>query len=442
MKAKDGNATHGNLFVNVGGPGGASTSMIKQQDMYEQKGDIDLRQFSSELRAKYNIIALDLRGSGMSQPLYCDPHTFAEPQLLVPTTAATFDQLFQHNRKLALGCANLTGPLFQLTGTDQTIQDLEMLRCALGNVTFNYLGFSYGTFLAAQYAERYPHTLGRMVFDGNVGYSLSGPQAFFESATAVESTLEFFFKWCNTTEECKLHGEDQPAIWDALLEKADQGTLLKSPSLQCNSTPCQVQSEQFILKASRQMGSGNDPKPSRGAPDFFYLATALDLARRGNTSVYELGDPPPFNSSDKVPANSFLSTYCSDWRNTVRSDADMRVLSTAARAIAPRTRGISEEAIATSTCVGWPWEPTNPERMLNLAALKELPPIMLVNAFFDEATPSTWAVQQRWMIPSAFNIWRNGAGHTSYHFFADTQKAMDDFLVNGTIPEDGTIYMT
>lgn len=95
--------------------------------------------------------------------------------------------------------------------------------------------------------ERHTHALGRVILDGNFDRSMTVPQALIESATAVESTLEFFFKRCDTIAECSLHGEDQPAIWDTLLTKADQGTLLKSPSLQCNSTPCEWQSERLIF---------------------------------------------------------------------------------------------------------------------------------------------------------------------------------------------------
>jgi len=35
---------------------------------------------------------------------------------------------------------------------------------------------------------------------------------------------------------------------------------------------------------------------------------------------------------------------------------------------------------------------------------KDLPPVMLVGSFYDEATAMQWCMQQRWMIPSAFNL--------------------------------------
>lgn len=68
-----------------------------------------------------------MHGCEMSQPIYCDPTAFAEPHLFISTDNATFSQLVQYDREFALGCANLTGPLFELTGTNQVIQDLELL---------------------------------------------------------------------------------------------------------------------------------------------------------------------------------------------------------------------------------------------------------------------------------------------------------------------------
>ncbi len=98
-------------------------------------------------------------------------------------------------------------------------------------------------------------------------------------------------------------------------------------------------------------------------------------------------------------------------------------------------------ALGHLQCIGWPFPPSDPQHQLNFREMEDdLPPVMIVGSLYDEATSGQWSVQQRWMIPSAFNVWRHGGGHTDYHFMGDTQKAMDAFLINGTMPIDGTLY--
>ena len=67
---------------------------------------------------------------------------------------------------------------------------------------------------------------------------------------------------------------------------------------------------------------------------------------------------------------------------------------------------------------------------------------MLVNAFYDTATLSPWGLGVRLLMPTTFSIYRNGSGHTSFSEQGDTAGAMTAFLVNGTIPEDGTVYQS
>ena len=50
--------------------------------------------------------------------------------------------------------------------TESAARDLDLLRAVLGDDELNYLGYSYGTFLGATYADLYPEKVGRLVLDG------------------------------------------------------------------------------------------------------------------------------------------------------------------------------------------------------------------------------------------------------------------------------------
>lgn len=443
LKATGSNNTLGPLLLNAGGPGLWSSNMVKWQAFFEQYGDESKHMFSSELRSRYDIIGLDMRGEGMSQPIYCDPEPYNRRFKMLPTDEESFQYLWNRNRDFAESCYNMTGPLFLHLGTDQAIQDLDLVRQALGADKFNYLGYSYGTEVGSAYASRYPDTVGRVVIDGNLDHSMTVPQATISLASALEDTLEYFFKWCNTTTDNALYGQDQRAVWDSILKHADEGTLVNSA---CDEIqPCRpiISADDFIFKAQQGLEGGNVNKsPLNSTGDFYTLATMLDAARDGNGTVFN----PPLaagNSSadpDIGRSYSFISIFCSDWVHTVRSVGDMRAISTAVNVVAPRTRGIGTMGLATSVCVGWPFPPSFHQRRLDFSGVSDLPPIMVVGSFHDEATAMSWSVQQRWQIPNSFNIWRDGGGHTDYHGMGEAQKAIDAFLIDGTIPEDGTVY--
>jgi hypothetical protein len=46
----------------------------------------------------------------------------------------------------------------------------------------------------------------------------------------------------------------------------------------------------------------------------------------------------------------------------------------------------------------------------------------------------------RQQIPNSILIVRNGVGHASYQTFGETSAVMDDFLMNGKLPIQGTTY--
>lgn len=74
--------------------------------------------------------------------------------------------------------------------------------------------------------------------------------------------------------------------------------------------------------------------------------------------------------------------------------------------------------------------------------MKQLPPVMIVNGLYDPATAVNWATMMREEVPTEFNVWLNSGGHAAYQYFGDANKAINAFLVNGTIPFDGTIYQS
>ena len=70
---------------------------------------------------------------------------------------------------MADDCAAGAGAALPYLSTEQTVQDMDAIRAALGERQTNFLGVSYGTYLGAAYTARFPHRTGRMVLDSVVG---------------------------------------------------------------------------------------------------------------------------------------------------------------------------------------------------------------------------------------------------------------------------------
>ena len=56
--------------------------------------------------------------------------------------------------------------------TDAVARDLDTIRAAVGDERLTYLGFSYGTLIGVDYAERFPERIRAMALDGAIDPSL------------------------------------------------------------------------------------------------------------------------------------------------------------------------------------------------------------------------------------------------------------------------------
>lgn len=221
---------------NNGGPGAPDIDSVLGQARTEN-GIQPIGMFSKELREVYDVIGLDMRGDGLSQPILCDGSIRNRPVKILTTNEAEFDALAARNRDFAESCSNMTGPYYKFLGTDQRIRDIDLVRESLGEEKFNYRGFSYGTQIGAEYAEMWPEKVDRMVLDGVMNRGLSNNDAVITLASAFESSFNYFMDWCNRTSECALHGEDILTMWDELLTAADEKKLTMP---ECEDTCHQV----------------------------------------------------------------------------------------------------------------------------------------------------------------------------------------------------------
>src|SRR5690606_24499173 len=105
--------------------------------------------------------------------------------------------------------------------TVSAARDMDLLRAILGDERLNYLGYSYGTFLGATYADLYPEKTGRMVLDGALDPATSDFDVTMTQAVGFESAFRAYLEDCLGREECPFTGTVDAAM-------AETGALLES----------------------------------------------------------------------------------------------------------------------------------------------------------------------------------------------------------------------
>ena len=75
---------------------------------------------------------------------------------------------------------------------------MEAIRKALGESKLDFIGYSYGTRLAALYAQTYPTTNGRVVLDASVALTHSAIELFEWQLQPHENNLRLFAELCQS----------------------------------------------------------------------------------------------------------------------------------------------------------------------------------------------------------------------------------------------------
>ncbi|KAH8172091.1 alpha/beta hydrolase fold domain-containing protein [Sarocladium implicatum] len=432
------------LFNENGGPGVSNAQSVIQFAQFEAEGE-QLAPALAAMRKKFDLVGVDIRGTGYSQPIYCDPKLWNEVQYPLINDEATYNATLAKAKAWGDSCRNMTGPLIDYLGTDQTVQDLDMVRRALKQKKLHYQGLSWGTTLGAYYAEKYPDKVGRMVLDGVVHHSLSPEDEWLSNAIGLESTFDYFFRWCASSKECALHGQDASQVFETLYHRADQGKLFSKGCV--TEDVCyknrQMRSWEYVLILASHLHDGITSKTynPNSTESFQAVAQGLNATLVENNSKYIPILPVTANSSSPTfTSYSEIAISCSDRPLRRTSVGDFRNMNTVSRIYAPHSRGISLTQQRASLCAAWPSKALNPPRPLDVKQTSKLPPIMLVSSFYDPSTVLLWGLGMRASLPTAFSVYRNGPGHTSFGHQGHTAWAEAAFLVNGTIPMDGKIY--
>lgn len=183
---EEGAATDDPVFFLAGGPGQAATEHAVTIDMALQ-----------DVRRQRNVILVDQRGTGKSNPLECADDA-SEEKGVEEIDAMSEDAILADVRR-CVDTLSKQADLRFYTTTD-AVRDLDAVRAAIGAPTINLIGVSYGTRVAQQYAATYPKHTRSLVLDGVAPNSLVVGGEFarrFDEALALQS------KACAASDACR-----------------------------------------------------------------------------------------------------------------------------------------------------------------------------------------------------------------------------------------------
>jgi len=408
----------GSLLVNPGGPGASGYDIVKD--------NIDFVA-TTTLQKSYDIIGLDPRGVGRSSSVSCHTDGSTLDHFLYDITPGTIgsdswlDAVGISNAAFAADCRRLTGDLLGQVDTTSAARDLDLLRAVLGDEKLNYLGFSYGTFLGATYAQLYPTKTGRMVLDGAIDPSVSSYEVTATQAAGFESALRAFLVDCRTHSDCPFRGSPDAAQMQIrrVLERLDASPIRNADGRMLGSN---TMTTAIIL-------------PLYDATNWHYLRDLFTAVASGDAELaFSLADS--YNGRDatgKYLDNSLearVAINCLDYpvegtRAQWRTDA--AALAKLAPVFGPQF------AYGEAACTGWPYAANTQRGPIVAAGSSD---ILVVGTTNDPATPYLWAKSLASQLENGHLITRIGEGHTGYNkgnTCVDT--AVDSYFLAGTVPE-------
>ena len=406
----------GSLLFNPGGPGGPATQAVASYGV-----------FSESIWEHFDVIGMDPRGVGASEPVKCDHNLFNKHMSLYPTDERSFKKMEEHWTAFGNSCLEKTGPLLKHMDTQSTARDIDAVRKALGEAKLTFFGFSYGTALGAAYAEMFPDTIRGIVLDGNVDLSQSPLEALKAESLSYEQTLERFFIWARENPKSHLKGKNVASLFDEIVKKADKEPL---PAHECGEEECQPDATGEDIRFNVQQFlryKGPDLTRETWVDATEYLATTF------GGSGYDISTPKIATDSD--PAFSGHAIQCSDRKHVETLDTILE-RTKLMKQLSAQTQGASVAWREQTSCIGWPVPVADPKHQVDV---KSAPPTLIVNSYFDPVAPYSDAMGLYERIEGSVLLTRNGVGHTSYPLSGEAAKLMDNFLVTGTLPQVNTI---
>ena len=303
-------------------------------------------------------------------------------------------------------------------------RDMDVIRALLGDSTLNYLGYSYGTYLGAVYAELFPEKVGRMVLDGAVDPQVSDLEALATQMAGFDSALASYMAWCLSESDCPFTGSVDNGLLQVrdLLDRIDDLELVASDGRQLDSatvgtgiayTLYSEWSWPSLTGMFAALAVG-DADPAFDNADAYYGRYGGWYDGNGN----EVYTAVTCNEGD-------LGT------DGVTPLEGVEIIDDRAP-ILGRYFAYDDYAVLDVACSNWPVPVAD---LPTSFAANGAPPILVIGTTNDPATPYANAVSLAEQLSSGVLISYEGEGHTIYaHGVSCIDDTVDAYLLRDEVP--------
>lgn len=406
-KPSSGDNSLGALLFNPGGPGGSGVEQIEYFHEIETIPD--------SILAAFDIVSFDPRGVGQSMPVSCGEFGLSEFEDY-PKDAAAINALHDQYASFAAACSEKYGSYLQHLGSLNVVRDMNEIREAMGEDKLNFVGYSYGTRLAALYLQEFPTSAGRIVLDGSVHPESSLDRLVRESLPAYQSNIRSVVAQCVAFDSnCNVEG-----LMSVLEGRIN--TLVNDQSVEAQL--------EFSLLYELVTVIAEDPAIGMLAAGTMYdYLTTLDVGLLVEASIQleQLGITDGEGVADDETITS--SVICAD-------DAFRPTQDSLASLLAPFNDlsdiGAEGRIAQAAMCTNWPTalEP------LPLIATDTAPLSLVIGGATDAQTPLAWSEAMAQAVGGLY-IRSEHFGHNVV--FQDTSACIDSmveqFLLDGLAPD-------
>jgi pimeloyl-ACP methyl ester carboxylesterase len=419
----------GSLVFNFGGPGDAGTVTLPGF----------ARDLPAVIRARYDLVSFDPRGTGKSRPVVCvDDQTVDQLNAVDPTPNSDADlrAIYDGTHEpvdVVARCVAQNGAWLAQLGSRNVARDLDRLRAALGDERLSYLGFSYGTVIGAVYAQMFPERVSRMVLDSPVDLSASALDELRANSDGFERALDDFLTDCSKHKHCDFQSAGDPkSALLALERRFEAGLALPTTNL---TTGKRSKRTAGVAAFYTALISALYDK-QYGWPE---LAQALAEAQKGDGSLL-LALADSYNGRHDDGSYDNINQVI----DVILCDDRVDAMPTFDDFVAEYRRDVAHSpllgAYVGSTVLGCdPRLPRPPaSETLGDVRVTGTPPVLVIGTTRDPATPYVGAEDLTRRIAGSRLLTFESTEHTAYTKSRCVDDAVDGYLLRGTLPPDGT----
>lgn len=382
------------LFIFVGGPGQAATADVSS----------NARRFAT-IRASRDIVMIDQRGTGRSNPLKC---SFGTPVTAVRALVAgelPLDFVTNCRRNLERS-ADL-----RFYTTAVAADDVEETRRHLGYGRINVYGGSYGSRAALVYLRRYPRSVRTATLRSVFPLDLRNP---LYASRDAQQAFDLLVSDCAADPGC---GAAYPKLADtfgAVMERLALEPARSSSEPSAGSEELAITAPIFAGLVRRMLYSANG---QAAVPAVIFRAAA------GDFSMVRPAIAQTLAIQDDLAIGMFLSVTCAEDVRFIRR-SDLRGV--------PGTNLFGTGAVRSlfEACRAWPKGIAEPLQRL---PPRDTVPTLLLSGSTDPVTPPSYAERVASTLSNVRSVVMKGEAHGPFSECGISM--MTDFIASGSLPQ-------